>query len=336
MKMWGVKFIKNGLIKKEDYTISELSTTNISALLSLLHGKNDSICKLFNKEIKVNIVNLKQLNKMMCDKLETHNVDAITTTVDIAFLNKQILHFKSWQEFEDYDFQAVNSSTKSVFIQWDFFIRVDGYEIPQRHTVNIRIASSPQPSDMFKVLLSGGFDESHDIDIQGSTMICKVDFINNTLAEELVNIAAKWNDLCESSVHEKGKFLQFLYLNRSKIANIVEISTILLICSTIALLTKLTGVFSFSANNITVFWFLMLFSLPLFCAIKDVSRLFGKHIFNRLGEVMQIHIFNISHGDVKSNERIKKDSNCKKECILFVIDLLLSIIISVVFFALEK
>lgn len=39
MKMWGVKFMKNGLIKKEDYTISELSTTNISALLSLLHGK---------------------------------------------------------------------------------------------------------------------------------------------------------------------------------------------------------------------------------------------------------------------------------------------------------
>ena len=61
--------MENGLIKKEDYAISELSTTNISALLSLLHGKNDSICKLFNKEIKVDIVNLKQLNKMMCDKL---------------------------------------------------------------------------------------------------------------------------------------------------------------------------------------------------------------------------------------------------------------------------
>ena len=328
--------MKNGLMKKEEFTISELSTTNISALLSLLHGKNDSICKLFKKEIKVDITHLKQLNKMMYDKLETHSVDAITTNVDITFLNKQILHFKSWQEFEDYDFNAVNSSTKSIFIQWDFFVQVDGYEFPQRHTVNIRIASSPQPSDMFKVLLSGGFDESHDIDIQGSTMICKVDFINNTLAEELVNIAAKWNDLCECAVHEKGKFLKFLFLNKSKIANIGEISTILLICSTIALLTKLTGVFSFSANKITAFWFLMLFSFPLFCAIKDISRLFGKHIYDRLGEVMQIHIFNISYGDVKYNEKIKKDSNCKKECILFVIDLLLSIIISIVFFALEK
>lgn len=329
--------MKNNIVEvNPQNAISKFNINNVNALLALLHGKNDSICKLFNKEIKVDITNLKQLNKMIYDKLETHNVDAITTNVDITFLSKQILHFKSWHEFENYDFNAVNSSTKSIFIQWDFFVTVDGYDIPQRHTVNIRIASSPQPSDMFKVLLSGGFDESHDIDIQGSTMICKVDFINNTLAEELVNIAAKWNDLCECAVHEKGKVLQFLYLNRSKIANIAEISTILLICSTIALLTKLTGVFSFSANNITVFWFLMLFSLPLFCAIKDVSRLFGKHIFNRLGEVMQIHIFNISHGDVKSNERIKKDSNCKKECFLFIIDLLLSIIISIVFFALEK
>lgn len=332
--------MKNELVIKEEHNISEVNITNISALLSLLHGKNDSICKLFNKEIKVDVNKLKQLHKMMCDKLEIHNVDAITTSIDINFTNRQILHFKSWYEFDTYDFATINSSTKSIFIQWDFFVRVDGYEVPQRHTVNVRIASSPKPSDMFKVLLSGGFDESDDIDIQGSTMICKVDFINNTLAEELINIAAKWNELCECAIHEKGKLLQFLYINNSKIANIGEISTILLLCSIIAIATSFfKKIIEFPLiSNITLASqiCLFLFLLPVFIVIKDLGRCFGKYLYNRLGKVMEIHIFNITQGDGKAIERIKNESDCKKECILFIGNLILSIVVSTIFFLLNK
>ena len=84
---------------------------------------------------------------------------------------------------------------------------ISNYEVPQRHTVNVRISSNPNPSDFFKVLLSGGFDESHDLDIQS----CTVDFVNNTLAEELVNVAEHWNELCECAYSKKGAGTSFSF-----------------------------------------------------------------------------------------------------------------------------
>ena len=320
------------LMQRENMDISNIDTTNFNALLSLLHGKNDSICKIFNKEIKVDVPQLKILDKMMCDKLMTHNVNAVTTNIDITFLNKQILHFKSWPEFELYDFKTINSATKSIFLQWDFFVKLDGYQVPQRHTVSVRISSSPKPSDMFKVLLSGGFDESSDIDIQGSTMICKVDFINNTLAEELINIVAKWDDLCESAVKDKGRVSHWLYKNKSKIANIGETSTILLFCSVVAVILKLVVFPAITSITYASLIFSLLFSLPVFSLFRDIGRNFGKRLFEKFGNIMELHVFNITLGDTKYIEKIKKDGDCRKECFWFIANTLLSIIISVVFF----
>ena len=207
----------------QDLTNDE-NLRNASALLALLHGKSDSICRLFKKEIIVGKSDLKSLNEQMIEKLSLHDVGTITTSIDVAFNNKKVITFKAWDEFELYDFSAINSSTKSIFVQWDFFAKINGYEIPQRHTVSIRIASTPNPSDVFKVLLSGGFDEASELDMQSSTMICKVDFINNTLAEELVNVAGSWNDLCECAYSKKGKLRPLLQKYRNGLADIFRLS----------------------------------------------------------------------------------------------------------------
>ena len=84
---------------------------NASAWLALMHGKSDSICRLFKKEILVNKHDLASLNQSMVDKLSLHNVSTIITSIDITFSNKRVLTFKSWQEFETFDFKTINSST---------------------------------------------------------------------------------------------------------------------------------------------------------------------------------------------------------------------------------
>ncbi len=56
--------MKNDLIvnvKKEEL-LEENNLHNASALLALLHGKSDSICRIFNKEIMVGKTELKTLN----------------------------------------------------------------------------------------------------------------------------------------------------------------------------------------------------------------------------------------------------------------------------------
>lgn len=315
--------------------ITEENIKNASALLALLHGKSDSICRLFKKEILVKKSDLKSLNDQMVQKLGLHDVKAITTTLDIAFKNKRIMTFKAWADFEAYDFSHVNSPTKSLFIQWDFLVQLTGYKIPQRHTVSIRISSTPDPSDVFRVLLSGGFDDSEDFDIQSCTMICKVDFINNKLAEELVNVAEEWNGLCECAYSLKGKVRPFLYRHRSLFANATEITSLLSSTALLAVGFKLAiRKMGLSITNQHLIY-AMLLLVPALKIARMLCNSLGKRIFDSFGDLMDTHVFEISKGDEKEKKKIEKRSEYGKEMFLFIANFLISLLLSALFFYLE-
>lgn len=319
--------------KKDDNGLNgQFELGDASALLALLHGKSDSICRLFNKEILVDKKQLASLNESMCDKLALHSTSPILTSIDITFINKKILTFKSWPEFERYDFEKVNSSTKNVFVQWDFFVKLDSYQCPQRHTVSVRLSSTPDPSDFFKVLLSGAFDESHDLDIQSCTMICKVDFVNNTLAEELVNVAHRWNELCESATTKKGKLRRLLYKYRNNCAHILEICSSFCITLIIGICLKILlqrGIFQISAQTLLYTMFAV---IPISMLVKKIANTCARKIYNAFGDLMDTHVFLISKGDSKQQEQIEKNSKFGKELVVFLLNAIFSIVLSVVFF----
>ena len=301
----------------------------------LLHGKSDSICRLFEREILVNKNELASLNNSIIRKLSLHNVSAITTSIDITFLNKRVLTFKSWDEFEKYDFMAINSPTKSVFIQWDFFALICNYDIPQRHTVSVRISSNPNPSDFFKVLLSGGFDEGHDLDIQRCTMICKVDFVNNTLAEELINVAESWNEICECAYSKKGRVRPFLCAYRNGCGHIFEICFTACIAWLIAITIKLlvqNNVLIIS-NEFLLYSFISI--VPIYAFVKYFAHIGGQKIFSSFGDLMDTHVFSISMGDSKEQQRIEHDSAYGKELGIFIINAIFSVVLSIIFFIIE-
>lgn len=311
--------------------MSEYNLQNASALLALMHGKSDSICRLFKKEILVSKNDLKSLNDSMISKLSLHNTSAITTSIDITFSNKRVITFKSWAEFETYDFMSINSPTKSIFIQWDFLAFISNYEIPQRHTVSVRISSTPNPSDFFKVLLSGGFDESHDLDIQSCTMICKVDFVNNTLAEELVNVAEHWNDRCECAYSKQGKIRPFLFFHRIGCAHIFEVCFMFWIALIIAIIIKLSMLNNLLVVSNEFLLYALVAIIPLSFLAKSVAHAGGQKIFSSFGNLMDAHIFSISTGDCKEQKKIEHNNTLGKEFTMFVLNAAFSIILSIIF-----
>ncbi len=284
--------MSNALQKQDspNTLVNEHDLKNASALLALLHGKSDSICRLFTKEILVGKSELSSLNDAMIRKLSLHNVSTISTSIDIAFINKKVLTFKSWTDFEVYDFDKMNSATKSVFVQWDFFANINSYELPQRHTISVRISSTPNPSDFFKALLNGGFDEAHDLDLQTCTMICKVDFINNTLAEELVNVVEYWNDLCESAYSKKGKFRPFLAKHKGVCAQIFELCFVASIVLLLAIAVKLL----IQKNCLSVTKELLLYSLIGFAPgayyLRALAHTVAKRLHSSFGDLMDTHV----------------------------------------------
>ena len=314
-------------------TFSDTYIKNMSSLLALLHGKNDSLCRVFNREITVNLHDLGDLNKMMLEKLGLHHMaSTITTSIDIVFTNKEIHTYKSWDEFERSEWSYINSATKSVFIQWDFFADIDGFAVPQRHTVSVRIASSPNPSDFFKVLLSGGFDEEEDFELQSSTMVCKVDFVNNTLAEELLNVAESWNKLRETAYSKKGMIRTILSKHRSVFAHVFEIATALTLTSIFGIAFKMAvakGWVEVSIENLAC---LLIAVPPYFMAVQKIVKTGGNWLYSSFASLMDTHVFNITTGDTKKLECIEKESQFGKEIVAFIGNALFSIILSYVFF----
>ena len=321
-------------VNPPEQILTEENLRNANALLALLHGKSDSVCRLFGKEIIVDINQLDNLNSLVLEKLGLHSVSAITTSVDVSFTDKKTLSYKAWEDFKKENFNAINSVTKSIFVQWDFFATFSGYKVPQRHTLNVRITSSLQPSDMLKVLLNGGLDEKNSFDIQCCTTVCKVDFINNALAEELLNVVQKWTELCESAYSEKGRVQPFLFKHRNKLANIVELCVVFSFCMLIAIVIKLLNRYDLMGTEWGNLVYLFIFMIPLTTAAQKLGRYFGKKVYNELNDLMETHIFRISLGDTKQAQIIAEESRYKNSAILFVFNIITSIGLPIVFFLL--
>lgn len=322
------------VVNSPEQTLTMENLRNANALLALLHGKSDSVCRLFDKEIIVDINQLDNLNSLVLEKLGLHSVSAITTSVDVSLTDKKTLSYKAWEDFKKENFNAINSATKSIFIQWDFFATFSGYKVPQRHTLNVRIASSLQPSDMFKVLLNGGLDEKDSFDIQCCTTVCKVDFINNALAEELLNVVQKWTELCESACSEKGRVRPFLFKHRNALANIVELCVVFSFCMIVAIAIKLLNRYGFAGTELKNLVYLFIFMVPITTVAKKLGRHFGKKVYSELDNLMETHIFRISLGDTKQVQKIAEESRYRNSAILFIFNVITSIVLPVIFFLL--
>lgn len=229
---------------------------NAGALLALMHGKSDSICRFYNKEILVGIKEICVLNEKITSKLMTNNVSAITTVVDVVLSNKKIYSFKTLEEYQNHNWNFINESTKSIFIQWDFFLKLESFEVPQRHTLSVRLSSQPNASEILKAMVSGSIDDTENIETNMAMLICKVDFISNVLAEELIHVVEEWHARCELAVSKKGMFRKFVYNQKSAItqvfASVFGVFLSLLLC----IICK----YFFEKSNINI---LTCFSSPL-------------------------------------------------------------------------
>lgn len=88
-----------------------------------------------------------------------------------------------------------------------------------------------------------------------------------------------------------------------------------------------------ATNEFLLYAFIVI--IPLASLIKKIAHTGGKKIFDAFGDLMETHIFKLSKGDDKENERIEKASKFGKELTLFIINTAISIILSIIFFYLE-
>ena len=162
-----------------------------------------------------------------------------------------------------------------------------------------------------------------------------MDFINNTLAEELINVVSKWNELCVDANSERGELKKYLYLHRDLLAHISDCVLIITISFLLAIIIKIiVNKFQIKIDSNSLLY-MMIFIIPMYGIVKKLGNQFGQRVFSKLSQIMTVHIFDISNGDYKMIEKLKKQSDIKKDITIFFFNILASIVLSIIFFIID-
>ncbi len=179
-------------LSPDEAIIASVPKEAFKAMFYLFAGKPDSNVKLFRRRVLVSPNDFRDLNDKVVSKLRLHQIDQIVVTANVKFEKGDILEFGTWAEFETHDWKTAHV-TSEVSLRWDFLIKLPAYGTPQRHTLTVRLSSTPRPKDIFHILMSQNPDDDVDIETKMALCVARVDFISHRLASELLDIVDEWD-----------------------------------------------------------------------------------------------------------------------------------------------
>jgi len=171
--------------------VAAMSKENLRSLFYLFAGKPDSRIKIFNDPISISPQDIYELNSCVTDKLKTHNIDLVITTVRLGYDSSQFNEFSTWAEFESSKWQE-SDKIEELVIKWDFLVNIQEYAVPQRHTLLFRVATDIKPSQLLQMIGSSNAEDLDQLDEISAPAFCRVDFINAQISKELVALVDDW------------------------------------------------------------------------------------------------------------------------------------------------
>lgn len=302
--------------------------------------QSDHSSKVFQDDITVNQDDVINLNSLIIEKLNKYSNEGLIVQVYVKLENKKQILFASWKEFENYKWLESTSISRMV-VSWKFNAVFPGYDLPQKHTLTVKLSNSMRADELFKMMLSGELDEIDDFETNVFPVYTKVNFINRSLGDELLDTVGEWVKGLGESDLKKNKLIMKMKTKRKLIAQTIEIITFsaLLYGIIVFFLNNLNNLNITTVGNIditqlkTMFWYLS-FSFGLIYIVKYISNYIGISLFKLLGEYGKSYIFCITKGDKKKLEQLKKESNYDLISIAlrtigtFILDLIITIIAS--------
>jgi len=194
--------------KIDERLVLDIPKDGIKSLFHLFVGRPDSEELVLNRLVRIKKEDIFRLYEKVCEKLDNHHVIGINTNIDVSFENGKTKQFGNWSDFKNFDW-VTSEVTHEVLIKFDFLVNLPNFNMPQRHALSIRIMSSPNPLRVLRTVLSSDPDELDQLDSMKGPIICRVDFINNVLAKELLEIVKEWNNCCRKAFIE-NKFIKLM------------------------------------------------------------------------------------------------------------------------------
>lgn len=178
---------------QQEAIIAAVPKEAFKAMFYLFAGKPDSKVKLFNRPIVLGPDDIQDLNDKLIAKLRLHQIEQVVASATVKFDKEESIEFGTWAELKSFDWKTAQV-TSELSLRWDFLVKLPAYAAPQRHTLTVRISTTPRPRDFLQMMLS--HDPDDDSDISGKMALCvaRVDFISHRLADELIDVIEGWNE----------------------------------------------------------------------------------------------------------------------------------------------
>lgn len=313
-----------------------VSNNSFKTLFYLLAGKPDSKFKGFNKNVVLKKDDIIELNQSIVNKLTSTNrvyENLIVTNVEITYatnakntsINGETFDIKS---FIEHNFTE-GSTIDSMIIKWDFMISLDQYTAPQRHTVMVRISTGLSSFNILQTLMSGNNDEISELDYELSRIFCRVDFINSTIADEIIFIIEKWVDSCSESPIVKHSWIKSSKV-RYTFSNFIEY--IIPFFGLIYLIGIFEIYFLTPSTHIETYFYWLLASIFFLKLMHKFGFYIAKSIFNSMNNYGEYCVFEITKGDINKKDKllIKNKKIIENFVGMIIYTLVLGIIASIV------
>ncbi len=188
---------------KVDALPSNFKVEDYQAFYHWLNAKPDSEIKIFHDVKRLNINDLRELNIKIIDRLNLQEVISCSTTVSVVLSSHKVLEFGNWEKFFNYDFN-ISQQTKSLSVIWDFYIKLPNYQLPQRHTLKIRLGSHLKPGEFFQLMWQS--EDDFQIEEAAASAVCKIDFISPIISNDLFGIVSGWHEALPKNFYTNNSF----------------------------------------------------------------------------------------------------------------------------------
>lgn len=283
---------------------ADISLETFKSMFYHLNAKPDTEIKLFKKPKLVYKNDITSLNDKVMSKLGNHNIVTAITSIVISFSKNKTLDISTWQEFVQLDFDLPNY-TKYVEITWDFLVSMPNFKNPQRHTVKLRIGTSVKPSEMFHIMFEGESD--FEVDEASSFAVLKVNYINQILSTELVNLVTDWYDSLTKPEKEErlsmwvSKHFRFIHNLVNLVANIAGVLVGLWLLRLVPMDLRPKEELLQVGAALAILW-ITVYIFGFLGNILDV------HIQNKIDDIKDVQYFRLTKGDENKLTDNKRES----------------------------
>lgn len=325
----------NNIVQQELAATAESQKLAIyKSIYYQMNAKPDSLSKAYARKVIINKDDLIDLNNRINDRIRlNYEQDGYIASVTVNLKDKHVITFKCWEEFLQHKW-IENSSTVSIVLQWNFNIRVPGYEQPQNHNLVVKLTNGLRPEEMLNLIFSGKIEDFEEVELNTFPVVARVDFIQVVLGEELLNIVGEWVKGLRQNNDLKNPIISLMKKYRKRVAQYFEYISLIMTCIlaigiNVRYINQLNVV---ALGEITLVQFknLLVYLFISGMLIYFLRRLFEKlaeNIYDKLSQYGQVFIFNITRGDINLQDKIKNrdKSNGRGILVRFFLSLLFNV-----------